>query len=340
MRAYEVQGADPDYEGVVEIDRPRPDPGPGEALVRVHACALNYRDLTIATRPEVYPGGGPPVVPLSDGAGEVVALGAGVERLDVGDRVVTPFAPDWVDGPVAPEKIARSTGGSVDGALAEFVAFPAESLAALPDYLTYEEAATLPCAGLTAWRALVEDGDLGAGETVLCLGTGGVSTFALQLADLHGARPIVTSSSDEKLERVAELGAWATLNYESTPEWGAAVRELTGGRGVDHVVEVGGVGTLQRSLDAVAVGGQVHLIGVLTGHEGQVDPGPILHKAVVVEGVLGVGSRAMLDRELRAMAANELHPVVDRTFDFAAVRDAYRYLASGTHLGKVVVRVD
>ena len=340
MRAYEIQEETPDYEGVVQTERPRPDVGHGEALVRVHACSINYRDLAVADGTLAYPGFGLPLVPLCDGAGEVVEVGEGVERVEVGDRVVTPFAPNWIEGPPAPEKLGISTGGSIDGTLAEFTALPARSLTPLPDYLSYEEGCTLTCAGLTAWRALAEDGDLGAGETVLCLGTGGVSIFALQLARMHGSRAIVTSSSDEKLERARELGAWETLNYEDTPEWGEAVQEMTDGEGVDHVVEVGGVGTLERSLEAAALGGHVHLIGVLTGHEGEIDPGPILRKAIQVEGVINVGSRAMLDRMTRAMAVEEMHPVVDRTFDFEEAREAYRYVDDGAHFGKVVIRVD
>ena len=335
MRAYEVREATPDYEGLVRTDRERPTPDDDEALVRVRACSLNYRDLAIASADLAYPGADLPVVPLSDGAGEVVEVGADVDRLSTGDRVATPFAPDWIDGPGTREKFGRTTGGNVDGALAEYAVFPAESLPTLPDYLSYEEGATLSCAGLTAWRALVEDGDLGAGETVLALGTGGVSTFALQFATMHGARTVVTSSSDEKLDRARGMGAWRTLNYEETPNWGEAVRDRTGG--VDHVVEVGGPGTLERSLRAADVNGHVHLIGVLTGQQGQVDPSPVLAKSLTVEGVMGVGSRAMFDRMLRAMAATEVEPVIDRTFDLEDARSAYEYLESGRHRGKVVV---
>nr|WP_223302208.1 NAD(P)-dependent alcohol dehydrogenase [Haladaptatus sp. R4] len=196
MRAYEVQRTDSEYDGVVQAERSKPSPDADEALVRIHACSLNYRDLAIANADLVYPGAEPPVIPLSDGAGEVVEVGDDVERISAGTRVATPFAPDWIEGTGTPEKLARTTGGSTDGALAEYVTFPAESLAVLPDYLSYEEGATLSCAGLTAWRALVEDGNLRAGETVLALGTGGVSTFALQFAAMHGARTVVTSSSD------------------------------------------------------------------------------------------------------------------------------------------------
>ncbi|MFC6825120.1 zinc-dependent alcohol dehydrogenase family protein [Halopelagius fulvigenes] len=338
MQAYEVREPDADYGGVVEVERDRPTPDADEALVRIHACSLNYRDLAIANPELTYPGTSLPVIPLSDGAGEVVEVGEDVDRLSEGDRVATPFAPDWVDGPFAQEKATRTTGGNVDGALAQYVTFPAESLPVLPDYLSYEEGATLSCAGLTAWRALIENGNLRADETVLALGTGGVSTFALQFASMRGARVVVTSSSDEKLARARELGADETINYEETPEWGDVVQERTGG--ADHVVEVGGPGTLERSLQAAGIGGHVHLIGVLAGPEGNVNPAPILLKSLDVEGLMGVGSRKMFDRMLAAMAAEEMEPVIDRVFDFDGVRDAYRYVERGEHQGKVVVSVE
>ncbi len=338
MELYEVREPTAEYEGVVRTERDRPEPADDEALVRIRACSLNYRDLAIASSDLVYPATDLPVVPLSDGAGEVVAVGDDVQRLSEGDRVATPFAPDWVEGAATPAKVARSTGGNVDGALAEYATFPAESLPVLPDYLSDEEGASLSCAGLTAWRALAEDGDLGAGESVLALGTGGVSTFALQFATMHGASTVVTSSSDEKLARARELGADETINYEETPEWGDVVQERVGG--VDHVVEVGGPGTLDQSLQAAAFDGHVHLIGVLAGQGGQVDPTPALGKALTVEGVMGVGSRAMFDRMLRAMAVEEMEPVIDRVFGFDEVRDAYRYVEAGEHQGKVVVSVD
>ncbi|ELZ56207.1 MULTISPECIES: zinc-dependent alcohol dehydrogenase family protein [Halorubrum] len=338
MRAYEVQEETTDYEGVVEVERERPEPAADEAQIRIHAASLNYRDLAIADEGLTYPGAELPVIPFSDGAGEVVAVGEDVDLLSAGDRVATPFAPDWLDGEYAPEKGARTTGGNIDGALAEYVTFPAASLTTLPDHLSYEEGACLSCAGLTAWRSLVEDGGLSAGETVLALGTGGVATFALQFAEDHGARTVVTSSSDDKLATARELGADVTINYEETPEWGDAVAESTGG--VDHVVEVGGAGTLQQSLDAAAPGGHVHLIGVLAGGEGRVHPGPILGKGLTVEGVMGVGSQAMFERMTDALAATGTTPVVDSVFRFDEVREAYRYVERGEHQGKVVVSLD
>lgn len=340
MKAYEVQESSSDYSGIVEVERDRPEPAADEALVEIKATSLNYRDISIAKEDLTYPGTELPVVPLSDGAGEVTAVGEDVQRLSEGDRVATPFAPDWVDGPVAPEKIARTTGGNVNGALAEYVTFPADSLAVLPDNLSYEQGATLSCAGLTAWRELHEEVNLTAGETVLVLGTGGVSMFALQFATMQGADVFVTSSSDEKLERARELGATWTLNYEETPEWGEAVREETGG--VDHVVEVGGPGTLERSLEAADFDGHVHLIGVLSGQEGQAHPSQILLKGLTVKGSMGVGSRAMFDRMNSAIEAADLEPVVDRTFGFEVedVREAYRYVEEGKHQGKVVISIE
>jgi len=338
VRAYEVQTETDDYGGVVQVERDRPEPGPGEALVELRAASLNYRDLAIAHSDRRYPGASLPVVPLSDGAGEVVAVGDGVDRLAEGDRVATPFAPDWVDGPVTPAKTRRTTGGNVDGALAEYATFPADSLPVVPESLSWAAAASLSCAGLTAWRELVEVGDVGADDTVLALGTGGVSTFTVQFADAFGADVAVTSSSDEKLARARDLGADVTVNYEDTPEWGPVVADRTGG--VDHVVEVGGAGTLEQSLQAAGFGGHVHVIGVLADQSATVHPGPVLQKALRVEGSMGVGSRAMFDRLLAAVDANDVEPVVDSTFAFDDARDAYRYLETGDHQGKVVVTVD
>jgi len=338
MRAYELQDVDPDFEGLERVERPRPEPAADEVLVRVRAASINYRDLALAATEFGYQGEELPMVPLSDGAGDVVEVGDDVERLEEGDRVVAPFFPQWVDGPQRPEKIVQATGGNLDGTLAEYAVFPADAVPKMPETLDYEAASTLTCAGLTAWTALCEHGDLTAGESVLCLGTGGVSTFALQFADAFGARPIVTSSSDEKLEGARERGADATINYERNPEWHEDVLEATDGTGVDHVVEVGGEGTLERSMKSTAPGGEVHLIGVLTGPSDGVSPGPILQRAIHVHG-MSVGSRAGFDRMARAIDRTGIEPVVDRVYDYEDAPDAYRRVWNGEHVGKVVIEI-
>jgi len=337
MKAYEVQEATSDYSGVVRTERERPVPADDEALVRIRACSLNYRDLAIASSELFYPQTDLPVVPLSDGAGEVVAVGDDVRRLSEGDRVATPFAPDWVEGEATPRRSAARRAATSTARWRSTP--PSPPRASRSSRSTSPSSRARPCRVPVspAWRALAEDGDLGAGESVLTLGTGGVSTFALQFAEMHGASTVVTSS-DEKLERARELGADETINYETTPEWGEAVRERIGG--VDHVVEVGGPGTLDQSLQAAAFNGHVHLIGVLAGQGDQVDPTPALGKALKIEGVMGVGSRAMFDRMLRAMAVEEMEPEIDRTFGFDEVQEAYQYVEDGEHQGKVVVTAD
>ena len=268
MRAYEIVSAG-GIDALHLAERPSPEPGPGEVLVRIRASALNYRDLMTILDPESraipYPR-----IPNSDGAGEVLALGPGVSRFAPGERVAGTFFQRWADGPITADAMASALGGAVDGVLAEEVVLGEGGLVHVPAHLSFEEAATLPCAAVTAWHALIEKGRLKAGETVLLLGTGGVSIFALQFAALHGARPIVISSSDAKLERARGLGAWQTVNYRATPDWDRAVLELTDGVGVDHVVEVGGAGTLERSIAACRIAGHIALIGVLTG--GQINP--------------------------------------------------------------------
>lgn len=339
MEACEITELTEDFSGIERTERERPSVGPDEVLIRIRACSLNFRDLAIAHSEREYRDRALPVIPLSDGAGEIAEVGTAVDRFAVGDRVVTPFSPSWRDGPITVEKLGDSLGAGEDGTLAEFATYKAESVPRLPEHLSYEEGATLPCAGLTAWNALVERGDVTAGETVLLLGTGGVATFGLQFADMHGADPFVISSSDEKLERARSLGANWTLNYEDEPEWGEVVPERTGG-GVDHVIEVGGAGTIQRSVEAARLGGSVHMIGVLTEPDEPFNPMSILGNGLDVGGIFAVGSTAMAERMNRAIAANEMEPVIDRTFGFDEVRDAYRYLDSGQHHGKVVITVD
>jgi NADPH:quinone reductase-like Zn-dependent oxidoreductase len=336
MKAYQfTQFNGP--EGLTLTDLPEPTPGPGQVLIRVRAVSLNYRDLLVARGQ--YAGELPAgLTPLSDGAGEVVAVGAGVSRVKTGDRVAGIFFQTWLDGGIKAAYHGSALGGAINGMLAEHVALSEEGVVKLPDYLTYEEAATLPCAAVTAWDGLIEQGHLRAGETVLLLGTGGVSVFALQIAKMHGARVIITSSSDEKLERAKSLGADAGINYKTTPDWDRAVWALMGKAGVDHVVEVGGAGTLEKSLKSTRYGGHVALTGVLTGLAPQISPLDILWKSLRVSGIY-VGSRAMFERLLSALAVSETRPIIDRVFGFDEARAAYEYMETGQRFGKVVIRV-
>jgi NADPH:quinone reductase-like Zn-dependent oxidoreductase len=335
MRGYRIH----DFSGPDAYqleDLPDPAPGPGEVLVRIRAASLNFRDLLVVRGH--YSRNLPlPLIPLSDGAGEVVAIGPGVTRVQPGDRVAAAFMTGWIDGLPSEEKGRSALGGAIDGVLAESRVFPQEALVKFPDHLSYEEASTLPCAAVTAWHALVFGRGLTPGDTVLVQGTGGVSLFALQFARLAGARVLATSSSDEKLQRTSALGASDGINYRTTPDWDAAARTLTGGVGVDHVVEVGGAGTLGKSLKAVRPGGRISLIGILSG-AGDVNFLPILMKNVQVQGIF-VGSVAMFEAMNRAIALHRLRPVVDRVFAFDQAAEALRYLASGAHFGKVVIRV-
>lgn len=319
------------------VERPTPKPRANEVLVRVRATSLNYRDLVTVKGGAVTRGIRLPLVPLSDGAGEVVDAGSEVTRFKPGQRVVASFFQSWLAGPPHPSYFRSALGGAIDGVLAEYVALSEEGLVRIPDYMSFEEAATLPCAAVTSWNALVSMGQLTAGDTVLVLGTGGVSIFALQIARMHGVRVIATSSSDAKLARLRELGAAGVINYKTNPNWDTQVLEMTGGEGVDHVIEVGGAGTLATSIRAAKLGGRISLIGLLAGGA-QVDPMPMLLKSITLQGIF-VGSRAMFEEMNRAMEINDIHPVIDRVFPFGEARDAYRYLESGAHFGKVCIAV-
>jgi NADPH:quinone reductase-like Zn-dependent oxidoreductase len=332
MRAYEIV-SDGGIDALKLAERPTPEPGPGEVLVRMRASALNYRDLLTVTDP-VGRNLPYPRIPNSDGAGEVLAIGPGVTRFAVGDRVAGCFFQRWEDGDITADGMASALGGTMDGVLAEEVVLSERGLVEIPDHLSFAEASTLPCAALTAWNGLVEKGRLMAGDTVLCIGTGGVSMFGLQIARLHGARAVVISSSDEKLERARAMGAWATINYRTMPDWKKGVLEATGGRGVDHVLEVGGAGTLPRSIASTRIAGHLALIGVLTG--GEISPALIFRNSLRVSGIY-VGSRAMFERMNRAVAAAELRPVIDRTFSFDDARAAFHHLKAAGHFGKVVI---
>jgi NADPH:quinone reductase-like Zn-dependent oxidoreductase len=276
------------------------------------------------------------VVPLSDGAGEVVEIGREVTGVKVGDRVAGCFFQRWPGGAPSPETHASALGGGIDGMLREYVALEEDGLVKLPPHLSYEEGATLPCAAVTAWHALMEHARIMAGQTVLVQGTGGVSIFALQLARLAGANVVALSSSDEKLERAKALGALHCVNYKTTPEWDKAVVELTG-TGVDHVVEVGGAGTLERSLRSIRIGGKITLIGVLSG-SGDINPTLIFARRASVQGI-SVGSTQMFEAMNRAIAAGGLKPVVDKVFAFDDAGAAYRHLQSAQHFGKVAIKV-
>ncbi|WP_374583634.1 NAD(P)-dependent alcohol dehydrogenase [Pseudoduganella sp.] len=309
-----------------------------EVRVKVRAVALNYRDLMVAHG--TYPTSGEgAVVPGSDAAGEVMEVGPGVTRFRVGDRVATNFFPEWVEGKVSPEKTAATLGAGGKGVLAEELVIHEDGLSAVPAHLSYEEAATLTCAGVTAWNALFVEGGVKAGDTVLLLGTGGVSVWALQLARAAGVRTIVTSSSDTKLERARALGADVLVNYRKNSEWQEEVLRATGGKGVDLVLEVGGQGTLARSIAAVAMGGKVAVIG---GLGGGFETGIQLLGLVVggknMSGIY-VGSRAMQEDLSRLVAQRNIKPVVDSVFDIHKAREAYQHLASGNHFGKVVISV-
>jgi NADPH:quinone reductase-like Zn-dependent oxidoreductase len=315
-------------------DLPSPEPGYGQVRVRLRAASLNFRDLMMSKG--IYnPKLKLPLIPLSDGAGEVAAVGEGVSRFRVGDRVVSAFMPGWVDGPPTEAKTRSALGGEVDGVLAEEYVLPETGLLPIPAHLSFEEAATLPCAALTAWNALVETGGIRPGDSVLVQGTGGVSIFALQFARLAGARVIATSSSDAKLARVRDMGASDGINYKTTPGWDKRVRELTGGQGIDLIVEVGGAGTLPLSTRAIKLGGYIALIGVLTG-AGEFNPIPLLMKNIRLQGIF-VGSVSMFESMLKAIEVSQLRPVIDRVFPFDQAIEALKYLESGAHFGKVVI---
>jgi len=312
-----------------------PKPGPGEVLVRVRATSLNARELMILRGDYPLPVK-PDVVAVSDGAGEVAGVGEGVTRVKVGDRVAASLFPLWLDGPFSFD-LAPQIGGSLDGMLTEFAVFSEQSLVLIPDHLSFEEAATLPCAGVTAWHALTGGRPPVPGDTVLTLGSGGVSLFGLQFAKLYGARVIATTSTDEKADRLKALGADDVVNYRTDSDWHTAVRKLTGGRGVDYVIEVGGAGTLQNSLKSVAVQGQISWVGVLATGEPSISFSA-LRSAFANLRFIAVGSRAQFIAMNRAIAVNRLKPVIDRVFPFDEAVDAFRYYQAGKFFGKIVIK--
>jgi len=333
MKAYEIQKFGLD--GLVLADRPVPEPGAHQVLVKMQAWSLNYRDwMTVTGR--YNPRLKLPQVPLSDGAGEIVSVGPHVKGVKPGDRVAGTFFERWVSGKPTDEKAKSALGAGRDGVLAEYVLLHEDGVIPIPDHLSFAEGATLPCAALTAWNALICEGRIKAGDTVLTLGTGGVSLFALQFALLNGARVIVTSSSDEKLAKARQLGASETINYKKEPEWGRLARKLTGGQGVDLVVELGGSGTFNQSVSAVRRGGALSLIGVLAP-AADANILPVLMNSIRVQGIF-VGSREMFAEMNAAIAHHRLRPVIHQTFGFNEVREAFRLMETGGHLGKICIQ--
>jgi NADPH:quinone reductase-like Zn-dependent oxidoreductase len=334
MKAYEIRQFG--VENLSPVERETPDPKANEVLVRMRAASLNYRDLMMvkgAYNPRLKM----PIVPFSDGAGEVVETGADVTKWKVGDRVSPIFMQGWLGGGIDITKARTALGGDLDGVLREFAAFDENGLVRVPDHLTDEEAATLPCAAVTAHNALMVSGSIKPDDTILLQGTGGVSIFALQFASVFGCRTIVISSSDEKLRRAADLGATDLINYKETPDWDKKVLELTDKRGVDHVVEVGGAGTLQKSLNAARMGGHIAVIGALSG-AGEVNPVSILMKTIRLQGIF-VGSRQMFEDMNRLICQYNLKPVVDRVYEFDEVKEALEHMESAAHFGKIVVKI-
>ncbi|HET6471769.1 MAG TPA: NAD(P)-dependent alcohol dehydrogenase [Pseudomonadales bacterium] len=337
MKAWQIRG-EYGIDKLQCIDVPEPSVAPGRIVVDMRAASLNFRDLATVRG---FPGAKAPpaLIPCSDGAGVVRAVGDGVRDVRVGDRVAPTFFQSWIDGPVTAEARSLALGGSLDGVLQERIALAADGVIKIPQSMSFDEAATLPCAGLTAWRAIAVEAPVGPGDTVLVQGTGGVSIFALQFAKSRGARVIVTSSSDAKLDRARALGADHGINYATTPNWSAEVRRLTENRGVDVVVEVGGENTLAQALQCTRVGGAIVVIGVLSGFSSAI-PLPLLFSNNLRLIGISVGSRAQFADMLAHIEAKKLKPVIDKTFGFAQVPEALTTMQSGKFFGKLCIRFD
>jgi NADPH:quinone reductase-like Zn-dependent oxidoreductase len=334
LKAFEIQEFGIDK--LAFVDREQPVPGAGQALVRMTAASLNYRDYRMVEG-SYNPRLKRPMVPLSDGVGVVEEVGSGVTRVKKGDRVAACFFQKWIEGPPSKEKGNSALGGAIDGVAREYAVFSEEGLVQTPAFLSDEAAATLPCAGVTAWHALFEHAKAAPGDTVLLQGTGGLSIFALQFSVLAGLRTIITSSSDEKLTRARELGAHHTINYKTAPNWDDAARKLTGGEGVGHVVEVGGSDTLARTVKAVRQYGAISVIGVLGGSDAVLTPVPVLMNSLRIQGIF-VGSRSMFEQMNRAIEFHKIKPVVDKTFAWTDLKEALRHMESQRHFGKICLK--
>lgn len=338
MRAYQLSKAGAGIDALAIVERPMPKPLYRQVLVKIAACSLNYRDLGIVRGTYRMPAR-ENLIPLSDGAGEVIETGPGVMRVKVGDKVAGCFFQRWPAGEMDAEAVRVSAlGGAIDGMLAEYAVLEEEGVVKIPQHLSLEEGATLPCAGVTAWSAIMHHAKLAAGHTVLLQGTGGVSVFGLQLAHAMGIIAIITSSSDEKLKRAKALGAACCINYKTVPEWDEAAREFTGGRGVDHVLEVGGAQTLTRSFGAIRIGGKISIIGSVSGGATELNPALIFTKRANVQGIY-VGSTEMFEAMNALISAHKIKPAIDRVFGFGEVKTAFNHMAAGAHFGKIVVRV-
>tara|TARA_B100000686_G_scaffold352196_1_gene453344 strand:- start:151 stop:1158 length:1008 start_codon:yes stop_codon:yes gene_type:complete len=334
MKAWRIENND-GIEALTLVELDSRKPGPDEVKFKVKASSINRRDLNTVLAPAAR--NTPlPRIPNSDAAGEVISIGKNVTSFSLGDRVACCFFRDWPAGVISPGIMNTALGGPLEGVLAEEIVLPQSALVSVPDHLTWEEAGTLTCAGVTAWNALVEQGSVRAGHTVLVMGTGGVSIFGLQFAKMMGAKVIVTSKSDEKLERARMLGADWTINYVNTPDWDQEVLRITSGSGVNQVVEVGGAGTLQKSISAVGFGGHIGLIGVLT--EGQINPTPVLRKSVRLSGIY-VGSAEMFRNMNAAIEANMLKPIIDKIFDFKDAPSAFYAMGENDHFGKIIIKL-
>ncbi len=336
MKVFQIQD-DWGLEHLRLATRPEPKPGPGQLLLRMKASSLNYRDLVVPNRGYGSHTGQLPLIPISDGVGVVVEAGAGVTRVAVGDRVCPLFSQAWISGEPTPERLSRSLGGPLDGTMAELMLLPEQGVVKVPAHLTDEQAASLPCAALTAWSAIVTHDNLGPGSRVLVQGTGGVALFALQFAKLRGAHVTLISSSDEKIAKARALGADEAINYHQTPEWYKATRAITGSRGYDHIVELGGEKTLPQSLRCIRPGGTLSMIGVLSGGMLSAPLGLVVTRQVRLQGIT-VGDRDGFEAMLRAIDQHRIVPVTDKVFAFEELKEAMAYLKSGAHFGKICLR--